>query len=78
LLVEAGEDGNFSAQLFQRFLFSTGRMPTPHIPTLGSVYLERTAEYALPTPQKVGRTVENVLLSSNHKDILAPRGYESN
>jgi len=77
LLVETDEDGNLSAQLFQRLLFSTGRMPTSNIAAPRSVYLERTAENTLSTPQKVGRTVENVVSSSNHKGILPPRGYDS-
>lgn len=78
LLVEPGKDGDLLAKLFQGLLFSTSLVATPHIATQGSVYLERAAKNALSTPQKVGRTVENVLLSSNHKGILALDGYESN
>ncbi|MBI3335636.1 MAG: hypothetical protein HY001_04015 [Candidatus Portnoybacteria bacterium] len=78
LLVEPGKDGNLFTKLFQGFLFSTSLVATPHIATPGPVYLERAAKNALSTPQKVGRTVENVLLSSNHKGILALDGYESN
>ena len=78
LLVEAGKDGDLFAQLLQRFLFSTGLVAAAHIATPRPVHLERAAEYTLPASQKVGRTVENVLLSSNHKGILALDGYESN
>ncbi|MBI3684991.1 hypothetical protein HY250_01135 [Candidatus Azambacteria bacterium] len=77
LLVEAGEDGDLFAQLPERFLFSTGLAPASHIAARGPAYFERTAEYALSAPQKVGRTVENVLLTSNHKGILTPHGYET-
>ncbi|MBI3335600.1 MAG: hypothetical protein HY001_03830, partial [Candidatus Portnoybacteria bacterium] len=78
LLVEPGKDGNLFTKLFQRLLFSTGLVTASHIATPGPVYLERTAENTLSAPQKVGCTVENVLLSSNHKGILALDGYESN
>ncbi len=76
LLVEAGNDAYLLAQPFRGFLFSTALALAFDISTPRSVYLERTAENTLSTPQKVGRTVENVISSSNHKDILAPRGYE--
>ena len=78
LLVEASYYGNFLSQLFQRFLFSTGFIPASHIPSFGFIHLKRTAEYALATSQKVGRTTENVVSCSNHKGILTPHGYESN
>ena len=76
LLVKAGDDANLFAQPLKRFLFPTAGSSTLHITASGSVDFERTAENALSTPQKVGRTVENVLLTSNHKGILTPRGYE--
>jgi len=76
LLVKVGDDANLFAQPPERFLFSTVGTPAFHITAQSSVDFERTAENTLSTPQKVGRTVENALLTSNHKDILAPRGYE--
>jgi len=78
LLVKAGKDGDLFAQLFKRFLFSTGLVSAPHISAPSLVYLERAAKNALSAPQKVGRTGENVVSSSNHKGILALDGYESN
>jgi len=77
LLVEAGDNANLLAQALERFLFSTGLMPTLHVAASGFANFERTAKNALPAPQKVGRTVENIVSSSNHKDIVAPRGYET-
>ena len=77
LLVEAGDNTNLFAQTLERFLFSAGLVPALHIAAPSFAYTERTAKYALSTSQKVGRTVENVVSSSNHKDILHPRGYET-
>jgi len=77
LLVEAGQDANLFTQSLMRLLFSTGLVPAPDVPALRLRYLKRTAKNALSAPQKVGRTVENVLLPSNHKGIVAPRGYET-
>ena len=76
LLVKTGNDADLFAQPLKRLLFSTAPVPAFHITALGPIDLERTAENTLSTPQKVGRTVENILLPSNHKGILAPRGYE--
>ena len=76
LLIEAGEYRNLAAKSFQRFLaLAFGAF---HVPAPGLVYLKRTAENTLSAPQKVGRTVENVVSSSNHKGILSLDGYESN
>ena len=77
LLVEALHNGDLSSYALQGLLFSTWLVPTPYIPARGLHHLERTTEYTLFTPQKVGRAPENVLLSCNHKDILPPRGYET-
>jgi hypothetical protein len=77
LLVKASQYGNLSSQLFQRLLFTTQFLSTSDIPSLSLRHTKRTAENTLSTPQKVGRTVENVLLPSNHKGIVAPRGYET-
>ena len=77
LLVESGNDTNLSAQTFERFLFSARRTPAFHIAAPCFANLKRTTKNALPTPQKVGRTVENVVFACNHKDILHPRGYET-
>ena len=78
LFVEAADDRNLFLQLLQGFLFSTGLVAAANVPAFRPVYLERTAVDALPSPQKVGRTTENVVSSCNHKDILASFGYESN
>src|SRR3989338_1144308 len=78
LLVEAGDDANLFTQPLKRLLFSTAPAPAFHVTAPGPVDFERTAENTLSTPQKVGRTVENVVSSSNHKGILALDGYESN
>jgi len=78
LLVEAGKDGDLFTKLLQGFLFSTGRVAAAHIATPRPIHLKRAAEYTLPASQKVGRTVENVVSSSNHKGILALDGYETN
>ena len=77
LLVEAGENRDFFTQLPERLLFPADLVATPHIAASRFVYPERAAENALSTSQKVGRTVENVLLTSNHKGIVTPRGYET-
>ena len=77
LLIKPGEDGDFPPQALQRFLFSAGLVPAADVAAFGSVNFEGSAENALPASQKVGRTVENVLSSSNHEGILPPRGYES-
>jgi hypothetical protein len=77
LLVEAGDDADFLSQLFERLLFSTGRMFASHISSSGSAYLERTAENALSAPQKVGCTVKTIVSTSNHMGILVPAGYFS-
>ena len=77
LLVEAGDNADFLSQLFERLLFSTGLMLTPHISSSGSAYLERTAKNALSTPQKVGCTVKTIVSTSNHMGILVPAGYFS-
>lgn len=78
LFVEPSHDRNFSLQLLQRFLFSTGFTATPDVSTFRTTDLERTAKYTLPSSQKVGRTTENVISSCNHKDILTSLGYDSN
>ncbi len=77
LLVEALRNGNFRANPFQRFLFSTGLVAAPDVSAARPRNLERTAENALSTPQKVGRTTENVLFPLYHMDILSPYGYET-
>jgi len=77
LLIEAGDNANLFAQTFERLLFSTGRAPALYIAALSFTNLKRTAENALSAPQKVGRTVKNILLPSNHKGILTLRGYET-
>ena len=77
LLVEAGENMNLFAQALERLLFPTALPEAFHIAAHGLAHLERTAEDALSTSQKVGRTVENVLLTSNHKGIVSPCGYET-
>ena len=77
LLVEALDDGNLRSHPFQRLLFSAGCVPAPNISSSRAVDLKRTAENALLPSQKVSHATENVLSSCNHKDILAPHGYET-
>ena len=77
LLVKAGDDANLFAQTSERLLLSTALPETFHISAFRLANPERTAENALSAPQKVGRTVENVVSGSNHKGILPPRGYET-
>jgi len=76
-LVESFQNIEFPTQLCERLLFSTGLSAALHIPAPGLAYLKRTTENTLFASRKVGRAPENVLLTSNHKDILAPRGYVS-
>ena len=78
LFVESSDNRYFFLQLLQGFLFSTPLVSASHIPSRRSTYIERTAKYALPSSQKVGRTTENVISPCNHKDILASSGYDSN
>jgi len=73
-LVEAGDDANLFAKQLQGFLFLAP--VTLHIPTPCFIYMKRTAKYTLSPSQKVGRTVENIVSTSNHKNILTLSGYE--
>lgn len=75
LLVKTGENRNLFAELFQRFLLLA--LSAFYIVAARLADRERTAKNALSAPQKVGRTAENVLFLHNHKDILAPHGYET-
>lgn len=77
LLIKPNNDTDLPAQAFKRFLLPTARTATFHIAAAIPVNFERTAEYTLSVPQKVGRTIENAVLSSNHKDILTPCGYKT-
>lgn len=77
LLIEPGQYGNLTAQLFQGFLFSTVLFPAFHIPSFGLAHLKRTAENAFSAPQKVGRTIENVLFLHNQAVLYHVLGYES-
>ena len=77
LLIETGDNANLFARAFERLLFSTRFVPAPDVPALRPRHPKRTTENALSAPQKVGRTVENVVSSSNHKGILTPHGYET-
>ena len=77
LLIEPLHDGNLRTNSFQGLLFSTGLVSASDVSAARLRNLERTAENTLSASQKVGRTTENVLLSSNHKGILHPCGYET-
>ena len=77
LLIETRNDAYFLPQLFERLLFSTGHVLTPHISAFRPTYLERTAKNALSASQKVGRTVKTIVSTSNHMGILVPAGYFS-
>jgi hypothetical protein len=78
LLVEPGQNHNLPPQLFERFLFSTGFLSASDIPSTRLRHPERTAENTLSTPQKVGRTIENVLFVHNQALFYHVLGYESN
>ena len=73
-LVESFYYSKLSAELFETFL--TFALPTLYVPATSAINLVRTAKNALPAPQKVGRTTENVLLPLCHMDILVPHGYD--
>ena len=77
LLVETGDDANLLPQTLERFLPLTAGALAFHIASLSFTDTKRTAENTLSPSQKVGRTVENVLLSLSHKGILTPHGYET-
>ena len=77
LLVKAGDDANLLPQTLERFLPLTAGALAFHIASLSFTDTKRTAENTLSPSQKVGRTVENVLLSLSHKGILTPHGYET-
>ena len=77
LLIEPLHDCNLRSDTLQRFLFSTAFVSASDISATSLRNLERTAENALFSSQKVGRTTENVLLTCNHKGILTPLGYET-
>jgi hypothetical protein len=74
-LVKAFQNGKLSSKLHKAFLPRT--LPALHIAAAGAIEFERTAKNTLPTPQKVGRTTENILSPCNHMGILVPRGYVS-
>ena len=77
LLIEALDNGYLRPDTLQRFLFSTDFLSTADIPSLRLRDRKRTAENALSTPQKVGRTIENVLSLHNQAILYHVLGYES-
>ena len=77
LLVKSLHDGNFHSDALQGLLFSTAPVPTPDVSPTRLRDLERTAKNTLLSPQKVGRTTENVLSSLCHMGMLLPYGYET-
>ena len=77
LLIKPPHNGNLGSCPLQRLLFSAGLVSAPHISPRGLAYFERTTEYTLFTPQKVGRAPKNILFPCNHKDMLTPHGYET-
>lgn len=77
LLVETLDNGNFSANLPQRLLFSTGLVPATNVSASRPRHLKRTAENTLFTPQKVGYATKNILSPLYHMDILISYGYET-
>ena len=76
LLIKSGDQRDFFAQLFERFLFPALFVPASDIPAARPRNLKGSAKNALSASQKVGRTVENIVSASNHKDILSPHGCE--
>ena len=73
--IEALQDGNLSTQPAQAFALPTEL--TFHIPAAGVEHRKRATENTLATPQKVGRTTQNGVSSSNHVPLLAHTGYET-
>ena len=73
-LVESLDDFNLSSELFYALLPTA--LPAFNVSSLRPINFERTAKNTLPTPQKVGRTTENVLLPCNHMDIFSSVGYD--
>ena len=73
-LVKSFDYGNLSSQLFQTFM--PPALPTFGVAATSAIDFKRTAKYAFSTPQKVGRTAENILLPFRHMDILVPHGYD--
>ena len=74
-LIESGDEGDLLPKPLEGFLPMATE--TFHIPPIRPADLERTTKNAFSAPQKVGRTVKNVVSSSNHKGILAPPGYKT-
>ena len=77
LLVEPLHNSDLHTDTFQGLLSSATLVSTPDVPVLRFRNLERTAEYALLSSQKVGLATENVFSSLHHMDILPPYGYET-
>jgi hypothetical protein len=75
LLVKTLQYGNLATQLGQAFLLATQH--AFHVASRGLHSLERTAENALATVQKVGRTTKNCMNPSNHKYLQGYTGYET-
>jgi glycosyltransferase involved in cell wall biosynthesis len=75
LLVKSLQDGYLASQFGQALLFATRR--ALDIASCGLRGLERTAENALATIQKVGRTTKNRMDASNHEHLQGYTGYET-
>ena len=78
LLIETLHYGYFLSDSLQRLLSFTEFVSASDIASLCPAYLERTAENALSTLQKVGRTTEYIVFSHTHETIVPSHGYESN
>lgn len=74
-LVEALEDFNLTPELRQALALAT--VSALHVTARGVQHAERTAENALATPQKVGRTGKMTRFPCNHKHLSYADGYET-
>lgn len=74
-LVEPLQDGDLAPQPGEALRLAAAT--AFHIPTRGAQHLERTAENALATPQKVGRTAEMTVFPNCHRYLPYTYGYET-
>jgi hypothetical protein len=74
-LIKALQDPDLPAQPPEALAFPA--TPTFHVAAAGVQDLKGTAENALATAQKVGRTTKNRMSSCNHAGFLPHIGYET-
>ena len=74
-LIEAFEDLDLTPQLGEALALAT--VPAFHVAARRVEHAKRTAENALATPQKVGRTGKMTRFPCNHKHLSYACGYET-